>query len=329
MTQPIAIASSASGSESAGTRAAPATMTRRETPRFPQRRPVSSVPRTRSRSGTGSIPQLPGSRSCSIAVRAYRRACRRMQPVIPRYFVIAESAHELQNPTSKEKIVQVGREHRPRPGVARPRHRVGPRRPCALPRERVRMRDRGDRGLAGLPRRGGEAHRGSGSRRPGLVPGRGRLAGDASRRGVRRGASVSARASSGEVSPGRSTRSSRRSARAAMSWSGSRTGAACRFPTTTRNGACPSRRSREPWTSSRAAASSSPRWSCRRTTTGTATRPSTGAPWSGGSRRTPSDPDAGDVRAASRAGEARTTCATAASYLGWAIFVGWKPHGAP
>lgn len=30
--------------------------------------------------------------------------------MIPRYFVIAESAHELQNPTSKEKIVQVGAE---------------------------------------------------------------------------------------------------------------------------------------------------------------------------------------------------------------------------
>jgi SAM-dependent methyltransferase len=33
-----------------------------------------------------------------------------MQPVIPRYYVIAESGHEFQNPTSKDKIVRVGRE---------------------------------------------------------------------------------------------------------------------------------------------------------------------------------------------------------------------------
>jgi SAM-dependent methyltransferase len=29
-------------------------------------------------------------------------------PVIPRYYVVAESSHELQNPTSREKIVEVG-----------------------------------------------------------------------------------------------------------------------------------------------------------------------------------------------------------------------------
>ena len=57
-TQPIAIAISASGSDSAGTSAAPATTTSSETPRFPQRRPVSSVPSTRRRSGTGSMPHV-------------------------------------------------------------------------------------------------------------------------------------------------------------------------------------------------------------------------------------------------------------------------------
>ena len=51
ITQPIAIARSASGSESAGTSTAPATTTRSETPRFPHRSPVSSVESTRSLSG--------------------------------------------------------------------------------------------------------------------------------------------------------------------------------------------------------------------------------------------------------------------------------------
>ena len=64
--QPTRIATSASGSDRAGTRAAPATMTRSETPRFPQRRPVSRPLRTRRRSGTGSIPQLPSISSGSI-----------------------------------------------------------------------------------------------------------------------------------------------------------------------------------------------------------------------------------------------------------------------
>ena len=63
ITQPMTIASTACGKESAGTSAAPATITSSETPRFPQSSPVSSVPRTRRRSGTGSIPQLPSIRS--------------------------------------------------------------------------------------------------------------------------------------------------------------------------------------------------------------------------------------------------------------------------
>ena len=63
ITQPTRIATRASGNDSAGTSAAPATITSSETPRFPQSRPVSSVPSTRKRSGTGSTPQLPSIRS--------------------------------------------------------------------------------------------------------------------------------------------------------------------------------------------------------------------------------------------------------------------------
>ena len=55
--QPTRTATSAVGSESAGTSTAPATITRSETPRFPQRSPMSTPPSTWSRSGTGSIPQ--------------------------------------------------------------------------------------------------------------------------------------------------------------------------------------------------------------------------------------------------------------------------------
>jgi hypothetical protein len=55
--QPTRIATSAVGSESAGTSTAPATITSSETPRFPHRRPMSTPPSTRSLSGTGSIPQ--------------------------------------------------------------------------------------------------------------------------------------------------------------------------------------------------------------------------------------------------------------------------------
>src|SRR4029079_10142207 len=55
--QPTVLVTSAVGSDSAGTSAAPATITSSETPRFPQRSPMSTPPSTWSRSGTGSIPQ--------------------------------------------------------------------------------------------------------------------------------------------------------------------------------------------------------------------------------------------------------------------------------
>jgi hypothetical protein len=55
---PTTIATTASGSDSAGTRNAPATRTSKLTPRFPQSSAVSSPPSTRRRSGTGSIPQF-------------------------------------------------------------------------------------------------------------------------------------------------------------------------------------------------------------------------------------------------------------------------------
>ena len=57
-TAPTRIASIAVGSDSAGTSSAPITITSSETDRFPQSSSESSVPRTRSRSGTGLIPQL-------------------------------------------------------------------------------------------------------------------------------------------------------------------------------------------------------------------------------------------------------------------------------
>ena len=53
---PTTIASSASRSESAGTSRAPITITSSETERFPQSRSESRKPRTRSLSGTGSMP---------------------------------------------------------------------------------------------------------------------------------------------------------------------------------------------------------------------------------------------------------------------------------
>ena len=68
MTQPTRTATSASGSDSAGTRTAPATMTRSDAPRFPQRSPVSSPPSTCSRLGTGSMPQLPSTGSGGATV---------------------------------------------------------------------------------------------------------------------------------------------------------------------------------------------------------------------------------------------------------------------
>ena len=54
--QPSAIANRACGSDSAGTRIVPATITSSEKPRLPQRRLVSSKPSTRWESATGSIP---------------------------------------------------------------------------------------------------------------------------------------------------------------------------------------------------------------------------------------------------------------------------------
>src|SRR6185436_16047428 len=104
MRQPTTMATSAEASDSAGTRIAPATMTRSETPRLPHSRPVSTPLRTRKRGGTGSIPQLPSTIS-SFAIRRVRVDDR---PVIPRYYVVAEALHELQNPTSKEKLLLLG-----------------------------------------------------------------------------------------------------------------------------------------------------------------------------------------------------------------------------
>jgi len=58
--------------------------------------------------GTGSIPQLPSIR-CGDAIRRGRLAAQwENRVVIPRYFVVAESEHEIQNPTSEEKVRLLG-----------------------------------------------------------------------------------------------------------------------------------------------------------------------------------------------------------------------------
>src|SRR5262245_15864100 len=105
ITPPTTMATSAEGSESACTSSAPATITSSDTPRFPQSRPVSTPPRTRSRGGTGSMPQLPSTISW-LAIR--RVSVVEDLVVIPRYYVVAEAEHELQNPTSKEKLLLLG-----------------------------------------------------------------------------------------------------------------------------------------------------------------------------------------------------------------------------
>ena len=120
MTQPTTIATSAAGSDSAGTRIAPATMTSSETPRFPHSSPVSSPLSTCSRGGTGSMPQLPS----TVSGLRHRRVRLDDGGVIPRYYVVAEATHEIQNPTSREKLLLLGERLGLGPGLARARHRL-------------------------------------------------------------------------------------------------------------------------------------------------------------------------------------------------------------
>ena len=85
--QPSTMEASAAGSESAGTRIAPETITSSDTPRLPQRRPVSRGPRTRCASGTGSIDvsertQAPVSRRAAAAART--GGCRRVGRTLAR-----------------------------------------------------------------------------------------------------------------------------------------------------------------------------------------------------------------------------------------------------
>ena len=51
------------------------------------------------------MPQEPSTTSCFAIGLLRLDDCR----VIPRYFVVAESAHEIQNPTSREKLLELGR----------------------------------------------------------------------------------------------------------------------------------------------------------------------------------------------------------------------------
>ena len=77
---------------------------------------MSRPPSTRRRSGTGSIPQLPGIRSCASIGRERTGAGKNAGVPIPRYFVVAESSHEIQNPTSDEKLVLLGKRLQLKPG---------------------------------------------------------------------------------------------------------------------------------------------------------------------------------------------------------------------
>ena len=56
--------------------------------------------------------------------------------MIPRYFIVAERDHEIQNPTSEEKLRLLGERIRLGSGLARARHRLGPGRACARARAR-------------------------------------------------------------------------------------------------------------------------------------------------------------------------------------------------
>ena len=54
--------------------------------------------------------------------------------MIPRYFIVAERDHELQNPISADKLLLLGERLRLGPELAGARHRVRPRRPGGPPR---------------------------------------------------------------------------------------------------------------------------------------------------------------------------------------------------
>ena len=95
------------GSESAGTSAAPATMTSSETPRFPQSRPGVERPEDAKPLGDGldapaALDPL-GLRHRRLRLPSWENCA-----VIPRYFVVAEREHEIQNPTSEEKLLLLG-----------------------------------------------------------------------------------------------------------------------------------------------------------------------------------------------------------------------------
>ena len=213
MRHPMTIARSASGSESAGTSAAPATMTSRETPRFPPEEPGVERPEHAQPLGDGIDPPagqaLVLHRGASLPGHLPQNAC-----VIPRYFVLAESSHELQNPTSREKIVDIGA----RIGlglVSRAGHRIRPGGPALFLASEFGCTIEG---IEVSP----DFHAVAVERiaAAGLAEQVSFLVGDASKEELRpmptTPPSVSARASSGEALAGRSTRSSRRCDRAAV-----------------------------------------------------------------------------------------------------------------
>ena len=106
--------------------------------------------------------------------------------MIPRYFTVAERDHELQNPTSEEKLRLLGERLRLGPGSRVLDIASGRGGPALAARARVRLPHRGDRDRARVPRRCGRASGGGGLAELVSFRARRRLAGRARGGGVRR-----------------------------------------------------------------------------------------------------------------------------------------------
>ena len=289
MTQPSTIASSASGSDSAGTSAAPATTTRSDTPRFPQRSPVSSVPSTRRRSGTGSMPQLPCERlerwpsGASVSARGqcgrdpallHRRGARSRapEPDLRRQAAASRASGSGWARSSRMLDVASGRGG-----------------PAVLLARSSAARSTGSRSRPSS-RRSRSSARGGRARRAGVVPAGRRLAGGAPGGGLRR-RPVPRR----ELRLGRSRGNARRARAGRAAGRPRRRRRALLAQAATAGGLrgagrARSRRSRGRCAIMERARSGSSRSSPRRTTTSTATKRSTGARSRSGSRRTATTP---------------------------------------
>ena len=94
--------------------------------------------------------------------------------VIPRYYVVAEAAHELQNPTSKEKLLLLGQRLELGPESRVLDIASGRGGPALLLARDLRLSNSRRRDLARIPCRGGRACRGGGTLGAPVVRARGR-----------------------------------------------------------------------------------------------------------------------------------------------------------